>query len=70
MSGLDPDSADRVARSFLVVRVVRGSLVLLFLVLAAVGVLWRGWPTAYAITFGLLAVVQLGRLLRWITGFR
>ena len=36
--GLDADSAMRVERSFLVVRIVRGSLLLLFLALALIAV--------------------------------
>ena len=59
---LDPGTTARVERSFLVVRVVRGSLLVLFLVVAATAVQLKGWP--YGVTIGLVlaAVLLAARL--------
>ncbi len=55
--------SDQVERSFLVVRVVRSSLLLAFLVVAAVGVELRGWPhgvTVGVVVVALVLAVRLG----------
>lgn len=59
---LDAEATQRIARTFLVVRLVRGSLVLLFLVIALVGVVAKGWPTGVAVAIAATLVVQVGRL--------
>jgi hypothetical protein len=56
----------RVERSFLVVRIVRGSLLLLFLVLALVAVEIKNWPTGVAAAIGLALVLQAGLLASWL----
>lgn len=63
--GLDADTTRRVLRTFLVVRIVRGSLVLLFMVIALVGVELRGWPSGLAIAITVAMVVQAGALVAW-----
>lgn len=63
--GLDADTSRRVLRTFLVVRIVRGSLLLLFLVLALVGVRVRGWPAGVAIAIALAMLLQAGALAVW-----
>ena len=59
--GLDADSAMRVERSFLVVRIVRGSLLLLFLALALIAVEVKSWPSGVAVAIGLTLLLQAGR---------
>jgi hypothetical protein len=63
--GLEADTRQRILRTFLVVRIVRGSLLLLFLAVAIVGVEARDWPTAVAIAIALAIVVQAGALVVW-----
>lgn len=65
--GLDVETSRRILRTFLVVRIVRGSLLLLFLVVAMVGVEARRWPTAVAAGIALAMVVQVGALTIWCT---
>ena len=60
--GLDADSAMRVERSFLVVRIVRGSLLLLFLALALIAVEVKSWPSGVAVAIGLTLLLQAGTL--------
>lgn len=60
--GLDPDSARRVERSFLLVRIVRGSLLLLFLALALLAVELKGWPTGVAVAIAVALIWQAGTL--------
>ncbi len=63
--GLDADTTRRVLRSFLLVRIVRGALLLIFLAIAVVGVEVRGWPSAVTIALALAMVVQAGGLVAW-----
>jgi hypothetical protein len=63
--GLEADTSQRILRTFLVVRIVRGSLLLLFLVVAMVGVEARDWPTGVAVGIALAMVVQAGALVVW-----
>ena len=51
-----------VERSFAVVRVVRGSLLLLAVVLACVGVEAKGWPHGVTLALAVVAVLLAGRL--------
>ena len=51
-----------VERSFVVVRIVRGSLLLLAAVLACVGVEAKGWPHGVTIALAVVAVLLAGRL--------
>ena len=60
--GLDADTAERIVRTFLVVRIVRGSLLLLFLAVALVGVEVKDWPTGVAVAIALMMLVQAGAL--------
>jgi hypothetical protein len=60
--GLDADSAIRVERTFLVVRIVRGGLLLLFLALALVAVEVKGWPSGVAVAIALTLLLQAGML--------
>ena len=63
--GLDADTNQRVLRTFLLVRIVRGTLLLIFLAIAGVGVEVRGWPSAVTIAMALAAVTQAGALVAW-----
>ena len=63
--GLDADASRAVLRSFLVVRLVRGTLLLLFLALAAVGVEANGWPHVVTVVLVLAMVVQAAALVIW-----
>jgi len=65
--GLDADTTRRLARSFLVVRVVRGSLLLLFLAIALVAVEVKDWPPAVALGITLMMLLQAGAL---VAGYR
>ena len=60
--GLDPDSAMRVERSFLVVRIVRASLLLLFLALALLAVELKDWPTGVTVAIAVALMLQAGTL--------
>ena len=60
--GLDPDSAMRVERSFLVVRIVRGSLLLLFLALALLAVELKDFPMGVSVAIALALMLQAGTL--------
>lgn len=60
--GLDAESADRVVRSLLVVRIVRGSLLLVFLVVALIGVEAKHWPTPAAVAVVLALLAQAASL--------
>lgn len=64
----DPDPMRRVAESFLVVRMVRGSLLLIFLGVALVGVELRDWPRGVSVAIALAMLLQIGVLVaawRW-----
>jgi hypothetical protein len=60
--GLDADTARRVARTFLVVRIVRGGLLLLFLAIALVAVEVKNWPPAVALGIAFTMLLQAGTL--------
>jgi hypothetical protein len=60
--GLDADSAMRVERSFLVVRIVRGSLLLLVLVLGLLAVELKDWPMGVSVAIALALMLQAGTL--------
>lgn len=68
--GLDADSARRVERSFLVVRIVRGSLLLVFLALAVVAVQVRDWPTGVAVAVAVTLLLQAGALMSCVRRYR
>ena len=68
--GLDADSTQRILRSFLVVRIVRGSLLLLFLAISLVGVEGRGWPSGVAVAIALAMLVQAQMLVAWWRRYR
>jgi hypothetical protein len=60
--GLDADTTRRIARTFLVVRIVRGSLLLLFLAIAMVGVELKNWPTGVTVAIALAMLLQAGAM--------
>ncbi len=60
--GLDADTTRRIARTFLVVRIVRGSLLLLFLAIALVGVELKNWPTGVSVAIALAMLLQAGAM--------
>lgn len=61
-SGLDADTTRRIARTFLVVRLVRGSLLLVFLAIALVGVEVKDWPNGVTLAIALTMLLQAGAL--------
>ena len=63
--GLDADTSQRILRSFLVLRIVRGSLLLLFLAIALVGVEGRGWPSGVAVAIAVAMLLQGGAVMVW-----
>ena len=70
---LDAETSVRVERTFLAVRVVRGSLLLLFLVVAAVAVELKGWPHGVTVAVAVAAALLTGRLsadVRRLVGLR
>lgn len=62
---LDAATSQRVLRTFLAVRIVRGSLFLLFLAVALVGVEIRAWPRGVAVVIAFAALVQAAALVVW-----
>ncbi|MCW2766294.1 MAG: hypothetical protein JWO11_2253 [Nocardioides sp.] len=52
----------RIVRTFLIVRMVRGSLILLFLAIALVAVEVKSWPRGVAVAIAFAMVLQVGRL--------
>jgi hypothetical protein len=67
---LDADTSQRIVRSFLVLRIVRGSLLLLFLAIALVGVESRGWPSGAAVAIVVAMLLQAGMLMAWWRRYR
>jgi len=63
--GLDADTRQRVMRSFLLVRIVRGVVLLLFLAIALVGVEANDWPDGIAVAVVLAMLVQAAALGGW-----
>ena len=59
---LDADTTRRIARTFLVVRIVRGSLLLLFLAIALVAVEVKSWPRGITVAIALTMLLQTGAL--------
>lgn len=59
----DRDAMQAVAQSFLVVRLVKGSLLLAFLAVALVGVELRNWPRGVSVALALLMLLQIGALM-------
>lgn len=61
--GFEDDTARRVARSFLAVRIVRGLLLLLLLAIALVAVEIKDWRPGVALAIALTMLLQAGALL-------
>lgn len=61
---MDADTARKVMRSFLVVRVIRGSLILVLLAIALLAVEVRHWPTGVVVAIVIAMLLQLG----WLGG--
>ena len=68
--GLDADSARRVERTFLAVRIVRGSLLLIFLAVALVAVEVRDWPTGVTVAIAVTLLLQAGTLASRVRRYR
>lgn len=63
--GLDADTTRRIVRTFLLVRIVRGSLLLLFLGIALVAVEVKNWPSGVTVAIALTMLLQAGALASW-----
>ena len=61
-SPLDPESAGRVEQTFLVVRIVRGSLLAVFLALALAGVQAKEWPGGIALGVAVVLGIQVAAI--------
>jgi hypothetical protein len=59
---LDAQTTDQIKRTFLVVRIVRGSLLLAFLLIAAGAVMAKHWPVGVAVALLLTATLQAARV--------
>ena len=59
-SPMDPESAGRVEQSLLVVRIVRGSLLAVFLAIALAGVESKDWPGGVALGVAVVLGLQVG----------
>lgn len=68
--GVDAETRRRVQRSFLMVRIVRGGLLLAFLAIAAVAVELRGWPHAVTVVLAVAALAQAGALVAGCRRYR
>ena len=68
--GLDADTRRRLVRSFLLVRIVRGTVLLLFLAVALVGVEANDWPDGIAVAIVLAMLVQAATLGVWCRSAR
>jgi hypothetical protein len=63
MHPVPEDAAMRqVARSFLIVRMVKGALILLFLAVALVGVELKNWPRGVSLVIALAMLLQISAL--------
>ncbi len=58
--GFDAETAHRVARSFLIVRMIRGVLILVFLAISILAVELKGWPRGVSVGLALTMVLQAG----------
>ena len=65
--GAEQDAAARIERSFLVLRIVRGAVLLLFWAVALVAVTVGHWPTGAAIVVHITLVI-LAIWLTWAYG--
>jgi hypothetical protein len=59
---LDAGTSARIEHTFLVVRIVRGSLLALFLAAACFGVEAKGWPHGATIVLAAAALLLTGRV--------
>jgi hypothetical protein len=59
---LDPVTAHQIERTFLAVRIVRGSLMLTFLMISFGAVVAKHWPAGVAVAVGLTVALQTARL--------
>jgi hypothetical protein len=59
---VDAETTDRIERTFLVVRIVRGSLLLLFLIVCLGATVAKPWPAGVTIAVALAAALQAVRL--------
>jgi hypothetical protein len=61
-SPADVETTNRIARSFLAVRIVRGSLLVLFFSLVLGAVVAEQWPTGVTVTVAVAVGLQVARL--------
>jgi hypothetical protein len=59
---VDAETTNRIERTFLAVRIVRGSLLLLFLVVCLGAIVARPWPAGVTVAVALAAALQAARL--------
>jgi hypothetical protein len=59
---VDAATANQIQRTFLAIRIVRGSLMLTFLMIALGAVVAKHWPAGVAVAVGLTVVLQSARL--------
>jgi hypothetical protein len=60
--GLDADMTQRITRTFLVVRIVRASLLLVFFGIALVAVQVNGWPDVLAVSIAVAMLLEIGAI--------
>ena len=63
--GVDDQAAARIVRTFLLVRIVRGCLLLLFLAVALVGVEANDWPRGVSLAIAVAILAQAAALVAW-----
>jgi len=59
---VDAKTTNQIARTFLVVRIVRGSLMLLFLTIALGAVVVKQWPAGVSVAVAFTVALQAARL--------
>jgi len=59
---VDAKTTNQIARTFLVVRIVRGSLMLLFLTIALGAVVAKQWPAGVSVAVAFTVALQAARL--------
>ncbi|HEU5038940.1 MAG TPA: hypothetical protein VFT70_18175 [Nocardioides sp.] len=67
---VDAETAARIAHSLLAVRMVRGSLLLLFLVVVLAGVMTKHWPTGVAVGAAVAVALQAARVVVTVRRYR
>ena len=60
---VDAETHRRIARTFLVLRLVRGGLLVVFLAVAMVAIEFKGWPRQATVLVGLVMVLLVASLI-------